>query len=113
MKPDGILALNFQVGRRSELVQRQFDRRFFEYYRDSSEVAKLLRAAGFGVEAALYGETKRNTHDLDITLKWSTLYARPDLVPKLSKGSIIRKNGQAQVALGLAPGQEVDIFNSR
>jgi ubiquinone/menaquinone biosynthesis C-methylase UbiE len=76
LKPGGILALNFQVGRPSELVQRQLDRRFFEYYQDSSQVSRLLRAAGFCVEAAIYGETKRNTHDLDITLKWITLSAR-------------------------------------
>ena len=62
LKPGGMLALNFQVGRQSELVQRGVDERFFEYYADASEVTQVLRSVGFSVANGLYGETPRNTH---------------------------------------------------
>lgn len=75
LKPGGMLALNFQVGRQSELVQHGVDERFFEYYADASEVTQVLRSVGFSVANDLYGETPRNTHGLDMVLKWSTLYA--------------------------------------
>ena len=71
----GLLGLNFQVGRHSELVERGLDRRFFEYYADAGTVIRQLEAAGFTIASALYGETCRNTHALDLTLKWSTLFA--------------------------------------
>src|SRR5262249_42846779 len=74
LTPSGTLGLNFQVGRRSELVQRGHDRRFFEYY-ESAEVAALLERVGFSVDETVYGETTRNTHELDLILKWSTIYA--------------------------------------
>lgn len=77
LKSDGLLGLNLQIGRKSEVVDYGADHRFFEYYRDSSEIAMFLRLAGFSVEAYDYGETTRNTHGLDIKLKWTTLYARP------------------------------------
>jgi ubiquinone/menaquinone biosynthesis C-methylase UbiE len=83
LKPGGILGLNFQVDRVSEVVDRRLDHRFFEYYPSTSEVADLLQLAGFSVEATLDGQTKRNTHDLDIMLKWSTLYARRNREPQM------------------------------
>lgn len=75
LRPGGLLGLNFQVGRASELVQRQSDRRFFEYYPDVRPVAAVLDRAGFAVDAALPGTSTRNTHGLDLTLRWVTLYA--------------------------------------
>jgi SAM-dependent methyltransferase len=74
LAPSGTLGLNFQVGRRSELVQYGLDRRFFEYY-DEREVAELLGSVGFSIDGGLDGETTRNTHGLELTLKWKTLYA--------------------------------------
>ena len=77
LRPSGILGINIQVGRRSEVVERGKDLRFFEYYRGQEEIAALLERAGFDLVAGDYGETARNTHELDITLKWVTLYGRP------------------------------------
>jgi SAM-dependent methyltransferase len=79
LAPGGLLGLNFQVGRDSELVQRGRDHRFFEYYADAAPIAACVERAGFTIDAEVYGETTRNTHDLDLTLKWSTLYARAGL----------------------------------
>jgi ubiquinone/menaquinone biosynthesis C-methylase UbiE len=75
LKPGGLLGLNFQVGRRSEIVERQLDRRFFEYH-TGGDIASILSTADFCIEGELYGESRRNTHDLDMMLVWSTLYAR-------------------------------------
>jgi SAM-dependent methyltransferase len=77
LKPGGLLGLNLQLGRASELVQLKNDHRFFEYYARASDVTTLLNAAGFAVLLHEYGETSRNTHGLDMTLKWGTFYARP------------------------------------
>jgi SAM-dependent methyltransferase len=79
LKPGGLLGLNLQVGRRSEIVERQSDHRFFEYYGHGAEIAVLLDAAGFVVEGELYGKSGCNTYGLDMTLNWSTLYARSGL----------------------------------
>jgi SAM-dependent methyltransferase len=76
LRPDGILGVNMQVGRGSEVVDYQGDRRFFEYYRDAGEITALVAKAGLTVVAVDYGETSRNTHGLDLTLKWVTAYAR-------------------------------------
>jgi len=76
LKPGGLLGLNLQVGRRSEVVERQLDRRFFEYYNNGREIADFLGLVGFMVEWQLCGKSRRNTYDLDIILEWSTLYAR-------------------------------------
>lgn len=78
LRPKGVLGINLQIGRQSEVVDYGEDHRFFEYYRDSLEIAELLSLAGFSVEAQDHGETTRNTHHLDIKLKWATLYARPN-----------------------------------
>jgi len=79
LKPGGLLGLNLQVGRRSEIVERQLDRRFFEYYSHGEEIAAVLNAAGFFVEGELYGKSGCNTYGLDMILHWSTLYARRGL----------------------------------
>ena len=76
LRPNGVLAINMQVGRASEVVDFHDDHRFFEYYRDGQEIANQVTAAGLVVETSDYGETSRNTHDADLTLKWVTVYAR-------------------------------------
>jgi SAM-dependent methyltransferase len=76
LRPHGILGITMQVGRASEVVDYHGDRRFFEYYRDRQEIANLVSAAGLAVVASDYGETSRNTHDVDLTLKWVTVYAQ-------------------------------------
>jgi SAM-dependent methyltransferase len=113
LKPGGVLGLNFQVGRSSELVQRGLDARFFEYYPDAGDVADLLGIAGFAVERAAYGETRRNTHELDITLKWSTLYARRGPASNLRHGLVAGENRLTELELGLAPREEVDLLDPR
>jgi hypothetical protein len=76
LRPNGIAGINMQVGRSSEVVDYDGDRRFFEYYRNGDEIAHLMGAAGFRVVGFDYGETARNTHNVDITLKWATVYAQ-------------------------------------
>jgi SAM-dependent methyltransferase len=73
----GVLGLNLQVGRRSEVALLDNDRRFFEYYSGAAEIARILKRAGFDVIAEDYGETRRNTHGAPIVLRWQTMYARP------------------------------------
>jgi SAM-dependent methyltransferase len=75
VRPRGVIAISVQVMRESELVEYGSDRRFFEYYRDKAEIAQLVMQAGLVPVDFDYGETKRNTHGLDLTLKWMTVYA--------------------------------------
>jgi SAM-dependent methyltransferase len=82
-----VLGINVQVGRLSEVVYRGEDHRFFEYYHDGEALAQIVRRAGFDIAAEDYGETNRNTHALELTLRWVTLYARPsfdDITPDAS-----------------------------
>jgi ubiquinone/menaquinone biosynthesis C-methylase UbiE len=88
VRPGGTVAVNFQVGRPSELVQRGADNRFFEYYQDGGEMTAALEAAGLSVDTAVAGETTRNTHALAITLKWQTLYATRRSVGDVGDGAI-------------------------
>ncbi len=76
LRKGGILGLNFQIGRPSELVQRDGDERFFEYYDDSTVPTLFLRSVGFEVLSTHIGETTRNTHEIDMRLTWCTIYAR-------------------------------------
>jgi ubiquinone/menaquinone biosynthesis C-methylase UbiE len=112
LKPGGLLGLNVQVGRRSEIVERQLDRRFFEYHAHPRELADVLNAAGFFIEAALHGESRRNTHDLNMVLRWSTLYARSRLSQTLADAALPSHDGSAEIQLGLAPRQKVHNFNT-
>ena len=112
LKPGGLLGLNFQIGRPSELVQRGQDRRFFEYHADARPVSAALAGAGFGVEASLYGETARNTHGLDITLKWRTLYASA-LSRDGAVAGVAVEDRPAQIEFGLGPCEEVDLLDLR
>jgi SAM-dependent methyltransferase len=109
LRPGGLLGLNFQVGRRSELVERGPDRRFFEYYAGPGDVAWQLEAAGFTVQSALFGQTRRNTHALDLTLKWSTLYA---LAGDGLDARVGKQDRQAEVELGFGPGKKVDLVDA-
>lgn len=69
----GVVGINMQVGRRSEIVELGDDRRFFEYYRTEQEIVRLARRAGLHTVAVDIGTTGRNTHDLDMRLTWATL----------------------------------------
>ena len=95
LKSGGLLGLNLQVRRRSEIVERKLDHRFFEYHRHGGEIADLLHAAGFVVEADLAGKSRRNTHSLDMVLNWSTLYARSGLGPNLLSPAVPRQDRSA------------------
>jgi SAM-dependent methyltransferase len=86
LKRSGVLGINLQVARQSEIVNLEKDCRFFEYYRDQSEIVRLLRKAGFDEIGNDYGETTRNTHELDLTLKWVTVYATPGELPREESG---------------------------
>jgi ubiquinone/menaquinone biosynthesis C-methylase UbiE len=77
LRHGGMLGLNLQIQRPSEVVEHGPDQRFFEYYQDSAAIRSLLELAGFDVVAEDYGETSRNTHELELVLKWITLYAKP------------------------------------
>jgi protein-L-isoaspartate O-methyltransferase len=77
LRPGGVLGLNLQVGRTSEVACFGVDQRFFEYYHDAREIGTMLVRAGFEVLDADYGETERNTHSAPLTLRWQTLFARP------------------------------------
>jgi 2-polyprenyl-3-methyl-5-hydroxy-6-metoxy-1,4-benzoquinol methylase len=74
LKPSGVLGLNLQIARKSEIAA---DGRFFEFYGSREEITRLVKIAGFEIVNEDYGETVRNTHELDLTLKWLTLYCRP------------------------------------
>ena len=90
LRPTGVLGINMQIGRPSEVVEYGRDMRFFEYYRNSEELEAIVRRAGFDLVATDYGETSRNTHELDLTLRWSTLIVRPasaGMVRKRSEGT--------------------------
>ena len=112
LKPGGVLGLNFQVGRRSEIVERQLDRRFFEYAAHADAGAVILTSAGFFIEAELSGESRRNTHGLDMTLRWSTLYARSSLRPDLLDAHLSRHDPSTKIELGLTPGQKIHILDA-
>lgn len=73
LQPAGIVGLNTQVGRRSEVVEYGDDYRFFEYYRDTTEVVTMVERAGLTVVATDLGTTTRNTHGLDLLLTWATV----------------------------------------
>jgi ubiquinone/menaquinone biosynthesis C-methylase UbiE len=111
LKQGGLLGLNFQVGRRSEIVERQLDRRFFEYYSHAGEIAGLLSVADFLVEGQLYGRSRCNTHGLDMMLKWSTLYARSGLRSDLFDPFVSGQDRSTQIDLSLAPRNEVNVFD--
>lgn len=77
LRPGGVLGLNLLIGRPSEVVEHGQDKRFFEHYEDGAEIARILHFLGFEVVGEEQSETRRNTQELDLTLPWVTLYARP------------------------------------
>lgn len=90
LRPDGVLGLNLQVGRTSEVACFGVDQRFFEYYEEAREIGTMLERAGFEVFDADYGETGRNTHSAPLTLRWQTLYARPRTLSGHHKNRILK-----------------------
>jgi ubiquinone/menaquinone biosynthesis C-methylase UbiE len=74
MKKTGILGLNLQVYRKSEIAE---DGRFFEFYDGKTEITNLLSYIGFDVMSEKYEEVKMTTHDKkDLITKWITLYCK-------------------------------------
>lgn len=80
LKPRGILGINLQVDRISEIAE---DGRFFEFYENKAEIMNLLAYVGYTIVAENYGETRRNTHDKDLVLKWVTLYCQPTCMKRI------------------------------
>ncbi|GAA0560570.1 hypothetical protein GCM10010172_49620 [Paractinoplanes ferrugineus] len=75
IRPGGVVGINMQIDRRSEIVKYDGDVRFFEYYRSHAELTRLAARAGLDVVAVDVGVTNRNTHGLDMLLTWATLVA--------------------------------------
>lgn len=75
VRPGGVVGVNMQIGRRSEVVEYDNDHRFFEYYRDVDEIARLIGRSGLRPVAVDVGTTSRNTHGLDLRLTWATIVA--------------------------------------
>ena len=78
----------------------------------SKEYAQFLSIAYGSLEASLYGETARNTHGLDITLKWRTLYASA-LSRDGAVAGVAVEDRPAQIEFGLGPCEEVDLLDLR
>ncbi len=76
VKCNGLVGLNFQIGRSSEIVSRENDHRFFEYPLDTTEIAGHLARLGVEVVANHFGVTTRNTHGLELELRFATVVAR-------------------------------------
>lgn len=75
LKIGGVIGLNFQVGRQSEIVDCPQDQRFFEYPEDENTIKSILEELGFKVVATQIGITNRNVHNLKIEMRFVTLVA--------------------------------------
>jgi len=73
LKYGGFVGLNFQVGRPSEIVSRESDRRFFEYPMNEYDIIYLLEAMGVTVVDTHLGTTTRNIHGLPLILRFATI----------------------------------------
>jgi ubiquinone/menaquinone biosynthesis C-methylase UbiE len=72
LKKKGILGLNLQIGRKSEIAE---DGRFFEFYKNKTEILNLVKYIGFHIVTEKYEELKMTTHDQkDLKTKWITIY---------------------------------------
>ncbi len=78
LKPGGVIGLNLQVGRPSELISRGPDRRFFEYPPDAEAVAAWLSQAGIWALSMQTAIVTRNTHGLPLTMRFATVVGRRD-----------------------------------
>ena len=73
LKDEGFIGLNFQIGRPSEIVQREKDHRFFEYPVNEDDIIHRLEALGIQVVGTHLGTTTRNTHGLPLDLRFATV----------------------------------------
>ena len=73
LKWNGIIGLNFQIGRSSEIVSRDTDRRFFEYPASEKDITCLVKALGLRVVATQLGTTTRNIHGLPLEMHFATI----------------------------------------
>jgi len=76
LKCDGIIGLNFQIARPSEIVSRESDHRFFEYPTDQNGIVIPLEALGIHVVATHFGSTTRNIHGLGLDMRFATVIGR-------------------------------------
>ncbi|HRP25659.1 methyltransferase domain-containing protein [Thauera sp.] len=76
LKFGGVVGLNFQVARPSEVVSRDTDHRFFEYPADARDISILLEALGVRVVATHVGTTTRNIHGLSLQMCFATVVGR-------------------------------------
>ena len=72
----GIIGLNFQVGRPSEIVSRERDQRFFEYPADENGIRYLLEALGVCIVDTHFGTTTRNLYGLPLEMHFTTVVGR-------------------------------------
>ncbi len=72
----GIIGLNFQVGRPSEIVSRDRDHRFFEYPADENGIRYLLEALGICIVDTHFGTTTRNLYGLPLEMRFVTVVGR-------------------------------------
>ena len=73
LKWNGFIGLNFQIGRSSEIVSRDSDRRFFEYPASENDITCLVKALGVRVVATHLGTTTRNIHGLPLKMHFATI----------------------------------------
>lgn len=76
LKPGGVIGINLQIGRRSELVCREQDRRFFEYPPDAQAVVDALASVGVRTLTQQLALVTRNTHGLPISMRFATVVGR-------------------------------------
>jgi hypothetical protein len=73
LKWNGFIGINLQIGRSSEIVSRDGDRRFFEYPASENDITCLFKALGLRVVATHLGATTRNIHGLPLEMHFATI----------------------------------------
>ena len=73
LKWNGFIGLNFQIGRSSEIVNRDNDHRFFEYPASENDITRLIKALGVRIVATHLGTTTRNIHGLPLEMRFATI----------------------------------------
>ena len=88
LKPGGVIGINLQVGRPSELVCREQDRRFFEYPPDAQAVVDALARVGVRTLTQRLGLVTRNTHGLPISMCFATVVGRREAEVRCGQRSL-------------------------
>jgi SAM-dependent methyltransferase len=79
LKPGGVIGVNVQVGRPSELLEYGSDTRFFEYPGDEKAVQSMMLSHGLELLVTHVGTTRRNIHGSRRTMTFATVVARKQL----------------------------------